>query len=212
MLEISNLSFSYGDVKVIEHLDFALKKGEFVLISGANGSGKSTLFKLILNEFETYSGKINFSKDAMIGYVPQLQTTQGITFPISVEEFVVYALYREFGLVKLPRKRHYLKAREVMAKLELLPYKDKALKELSGGLKQRAYIARAMVTSPNFYLFDEPTVGIDEMSKRKFFDILKDLKKDEASILMISHEVEELLTSCPIDSHYEMKGGKMIRC
>lgn len=216
MIEINNLSFSYGENRVIDGLNFFLNKGEFALIYGANGSGKSTLFKLLLGQLEKTDGEQKILSDengkpVRLGYVPQLQTAQNIHFPVTVTEFVVYALYGEFGLVKLPKKRHYKKASEVISYLGLAPYARVPLKELSGGLKQRAYIARAMVSEPELYLFDEPTVGIDEKNKERFFELINSLKDSGRTIVMISHDVSDIMAMCQVDFLYELKGGHLHR-
>lgn len=216
MIQIKNLSFSYGEHKVLEDLSFTLKDGEFALISGANGSGKSTLLKLLLGEVFPSKGELKLfgaevSEDLFkdVGYVPQLQTMQKMSFPITLEELVVMGQYRDFGLFKIPKKKHYDKANEVIKYLELEEYRKTPVIELSGGLMQRGYIARAMVTRPKLYLFDEPTVGIDEENKKSFYKILNRLKKEGASILMISHEANEIKAYAELDSYYEMKGGKL---
>lgn len=216
MIEISDLSFSYGEHKVLEDLSYRLAEGEFSLISGANGSGKSTLLKILLGELEPLRGEVELFNQPIsselfrkIGYVPQLQTMQKMSFPITLEELVVMGLYPEFGLFKIPSKKHYARVMEVISELDLEAYKKIPVIELSGGLMQRSYIARAMVTSPKLYLFDEPTVGIDEESKKTFYKILNRLKIEGASILMISHEASEIKAYVELDSYYEMRGGRL---
>lgn len=216
MIQIKDLSFSYGDHKVLEDLSFSLADGEFALISGANGSGKSTLLKLLLGSIVPSKGEVRLFDRSIspelfkeVGYVPQLQTMQKMSFPVTLEELVVMGLYRDFGFFKVPKKSHYEKAFEVISYLELEEHLKTPVIELSGGLMQRGYIARAMVTKPKLYLFDEPTVGIDEENKKSFYKILNRLKHEGASILMISHEANEIKAYAELDSYYEMRGGKL---
>ena len=113
MISVEDLSFSYGENSLLSHLDFKVGQGECVLISGANGSGKSTFLKLLLGELSPSMGQVrlfgvlmpNEAILAKVGYVPQLQTMKQVTLPITVEEFIVFGLYRSFGYLKVPRKK-----------------------------------------------------------------------------------------------------------
>ena len=185
-IAIKDLSFAYRKEDVIKSCNLEVESGELVLIIGGNGSGKSTLVKLMLGELEPDKGSIKIlGKDIAkyksykkIGYVPQSQKENLYTFPISVKELVTLQLYESMGMIKIPRKIHYDKTMELLKKMNLEKYADYPLRDLSGGLRQRVVITRALMNNPEILIFDEPTSGVDEASKRHFAKSLEDLNKN----------------------------------
>lgn len=220
MISVEDLSFSYGENSLLSHLDFKVGQGECVLISGANGSGKSTFLKLLLGELSPSMGQIrlfgvlmpNEAILAKVGYVPQLQTMKQVTLPITVEEFIVFGLYRSFGYLKVPRKKDYVRVAQALEEFGLKAYQKAKFNTLSGGLKQRVMLVRAILQTPKLYIFDEPTVGVDKESKKTFFTLLTKLRAEGKTIVMVSHEINEIKLSCPIDVHYELREGRLGRC
>ncbi len=220
MISVEDLSFSYGENSLLSHLDFKVGQGECVLISGANGSGKSTFLKLLLGELSPSMGQIrlfgvlmpNEAILAKVGYVPQLQTMKQVTLPITVEEFIVFGLYRSFGYLKVPRKKDYVRVAQALEEFGLKAYQKAKFNTLSGGLKQRVMLVRAILQTPKLYIFDEPTVGVDKESKKTFFTLLTKLRAEGKTIVMVSHEINEIKLSCPIDAHYELREGRLGRC
>ena len=220
MISVKDLSFSYGENSLLSHLDFKVGQGECVLISGANGSGKSTFLKLLLGELSPSMGQVrlfgvlmpNEAILAKVGYVPQLQTMKQVTLPITVEEFIVFGLYRSFGYLKVPRKKDYVRVAQALEEFGLKAYQKAKFNTLSGGLKQRVMLMRAILQTPKLYIFDEPTVGVDKESKKTFFTLLTKLRAEGKTIVMVSHEINEIELSCPIDAHYELREGRLGRC
>ena len=220
MISVEDLSFSYGENSLLSHLDFKVRQGECVLISGANGSGKSTFLKLLLGELSPSMGQVrlfgvlmpNEAILAKVGYVPQLQTMKQVTLPITVEEFIVFGLYRSFGYLKVPRKKDYVRVAQALEEFGLKAYQKAKFNTLSGGLKQRVMLMRAILQTPKLYIFDEPTVGVDKESKKTFFTLLTKLRAEGKTIVMVSHEINEIKLSCPIDAHYELREGRLGRC
>ena len=220
MISVEDLSFSYGENSLLSNLDFKVGQGECVLISGANGSGKSTFLKLLLGELSPSMGQVrlfgvlmpNEAILAKVGYVPQLQTMKQVTLPITVEEFIVFGLYRSFGYLKVPRKKDYVRVAQALEEFGLKAYQKAKFNTLSGGLKQRVMLMRAILQTPKLYIFDEPTVGVDKESKKTFFTLLTKLRAEGKTIVMVSHEINEIKLSCPIDAHYELREGRLGRC
>ena len=219
MISVEDLSFSYGKDSLLAHLNFKAGRGECILISGANGSGKSTFLKLLLGELSPSLGQIrlfdvlmpNEAILAKVGYVPQLQTMKQITLPITVEELIVFGLYRSFGWLKVPKKRDYVRVAQALEEFGLKAYQKARFNTLSGGLKQRVMLVRAILQAPELYIFDEPTVGVDKESKKVFFNLLAKFKEEGKTIIMVSHEIDEISASCPIDAHYELREGRLGR-
>lgn len=198
-IEVKDLVFSYGKDEVLNKVSFDLNRGNFLTIQGENGSGKSTLIKLILKDLKKDSGQIklfgedleNFDDYSKIGYVPQVNDANKIAFPVTGKEFVVLNLYKKFNIFNRPNKKCYKKVEEIFEILNIENLLNIPFKQLSGGQAQKVMIARAMVNDPKLLLLDEPTVGVDEKSKRDFLKLLAHLNdKHKISILMISHEMD----------------------
>lgn len=214
LIEIKNLKFGYNENLILKDINLNLEKGDFAVISGENGSGKSTLIKLILGELKKDSGTIklfgidmeefkNFDK---IGYVPQLNDSVKVAFPVSCREYVGLNLYKEFSIFKTIKKESKVKVENIFSTLKINNLIDRPFNKLSGGQAQRVMIARAMVNNPDILILDEPTVGIDQKSKEDFLDLLVHLNLNhDISILMITHEMDIL--GDYVDKIFKLKEG-----
>ncbi|MDY2987018.1 MAG: ATP-binding cassette domain-containing protein [Peptoniphilus sp.] len=217
IVEIKNLSFSYGHDIVLNNLNLNIKDGGLNIILGENGSGKSTLLKLILGELKVNSGSIKlfgediskFKNFEKIGYVPQIQVTNQMAFPVTCLELVVLNLYRDFGKVKIPKDEQLRRAKEILIKMGLEKQINTPLNELSGGLKQRAMIARALINNPELLILDEPTAGIDVKSKEQFINILSSMQKDNITIMLVTHEMEFIEENLKEYEIFNLKGGSV---
>lgn len=214
-IEIKNANFAYDRDPVLMDLNLTLMNKEKITIIGGNGVGKTTLIKIIIGELKLRSGEIkifeeDISVDSLkkIGYVPQSQKENLYTFPISVKELVTLQLYESMGMIKIPRKTHYDKTIELLKKMNLEKYADYPIRDLSGGLRQRVVITRALMNNPEILIFDEPTSGVDENSKRQFAKTLEDLNKNfDVSIILITHELDWVKNNLQMDKFYELKKG-----
>lgn len=198
-IEVKDLVFAYGKDNILKNISFDLNRGDFLTIQGENGSGKSTLIKLILKDLKKKSGQIKlFGKDieefdnySKIGYVPQVNNANKVAFPVTGKEFVVLNLYKKFNIFNRPTKKCYKKVYDIFEILNIENLLNIPFNQLSGGQAQKVMIARAIVNDPDILLLDEPTVGVDEKSKRDFLKLLAHLNnKHKISILMISHEMD----------------------
>lgn len=219
ILEINNLSFSYGMAHILKNLNFQLKEKEVVVITGENGSGKSTFLKILLRELNGYSGSIKlFGEDLKnikdfkdVGYVPQVERSNGISFPVTVKELVSLNFYREFGFIKKPSKKLMEMTRDKLKALDILEYENTPFNELSGGLKQRVMIARALVKDPKLLLLDEPTSGVDMENKVHFMEMIGKLNQEKGiTILMVSHECEFIKNHLKLSRVADMREGALV--
>lgn len=220
-VSINNLNFSYSQTPVLKDCNLNVDVGEFTVILGGNGSGKSTLIKLMLGELKKNSGEIkilgknieDYVSFKDIGYVPQINIVNKIAFPITCLELVSLNLYEEFGFIKIPKKNHYQKAKDILKKMGMEAYINTPVNELSGGLAQRAMISKAMINDPKILILDEPTAGVDKYSKDHFFETIDFLsKKFNVTIIMVTHELKEM-ESLSIDfTKYEMVEGSLKKC
>lgn len=214
-IEIKNANFAYDRDPVLRDLNLTLMNKEKITIIGGNGVGKTTLIKVIIGELKLKSGQIKIFEEDLninslkkIGYVPQSQKENLYTFPISVKELVTLQLYESMGMIKIPRKIHYDKTMELLKKMNLEKYADYPLRDLSGGLRQRVVITRALMNNPEILIFDEPTSGVDENSKRQFAKTIEDLNNNfDVSIILITHELDWVKNNLQMDMFYELKKG-----
>ena len=184
ILEIRNLTVTYGDHVILNELNFWVNVGEIVAIIGPNGSGKTTLLKAILGLIP-YRGEVKiFGRPPKlglddIGYVPQTLDFDR-TFPLTVEEFL------DFIKVKNRQWRE-----EVLEEAGVTAFTDKRIGELSGGQLQRLLIAKALLKEPKLLMLDEATSGVDVAAEMTFFDLIAHLNEiHKVTIMLISHEVQ----------------------
>lgn len=220
-VSIKNLNFSYSQTPVLKNCNLNVDIGEFTVILGGNGSGKSTLIKLMLGELKKNSGEIKILEKNIedyvsfkeIGYVPQINIVNKIAFPITCLELVSLNLYEEFGFIKIPKKNHYQKAKDMLKKMGMENYINTPVNELSGGLAQRAMISKAMINNPKILILDEPTAGVDKYSKEHFFETIDFLsKKFNVTIIMVTHELKEMESLNIEMTKYEMIEGSLRKC
>jgi zinc transport system ATP-binding protein len=198
ILEVENLSFSYGSEPIFEKIGFSIKKGDFAAVIGANGAGKSTLLRLILGELTPAAGNIRlFGQEArqfknwpQIGYVPQNGLQGGINFPATVEEIVSANLFSQIGLCRFPKKEHRAKTERALAQVGMTAYAKRLVGQLSGGQQQRVMLARVLVNDPELMLLDEPTTGVDAKSVLTLYELLSAFnRKTGLTIVMVTHDI-----------------------
>ncbi len=189
----SNLCFSYGKIEVLRDVSLQIDPGEFIGVIGPNGGGKTTLLKLIMGFIVPEQGTIEiFSAPAesmrrSMGYVPQASRTDR-AFPITVLELVLLGSAGNFrGYPKEMKER----AEHWLEKLGLAAHRYKAFSSLSGGLAQKALLARALLSDPEILLLDEPTANVDLAAKEAICELLENFKK-EKTILLVTHDLRTI--------------------
>ncbi|HCL57030.1 MAG TPA: hypothetical protein DHW82_08505 [Spirochaetia bacterium] len=193
IIEIKNLFFSYEEALILEDISIDIMKNDFIVFIGPNGGGKTTLLRLLLGFIKPDKGSIAiFSKNPVqarikMGYVPQYSEFDK-EFPITVIDVVLGGLLKTTSFFPRFKKEEKEKAEEIMKKLEILPFGKKRFGELSGGQKQRVLIARALVSSPEILILDEPTASVDPTVEKEVYEILKDLNKD-LTVILVSHDI-----------------------
>lgn len=188
-IEIDDLFFSYEGVNVLQRVNLYIQKGEFIGIMGPNGGGKTTLLKLLMGFLRPTTGTVQV--EAKISYVPQAHRTDR-DFPIAVSELILLGALSKttfWGTYPAEVKE---KANELMDQLGLTAHKNKVFGSLSGGLAQRALLARALLSDPDLILLDEATANIDAASTRVIFEILEGLK-GKKTILLVTHDLKTII-------------------
>ena len=186
-----------NEMVVLDHVSFNVSKGEFTAIIGPNGAGKTTLLKVILGLIKPDYGMVKVfgtpvselgSKRAKIGYVPQIFNID-LNFPITVFEAVLMGTYGRIGVGRRPKPEDRDAAMAALEKVGIIDLKDRPIKRLSGGQRQRAFIARALANDPDLLILDEPTTGVDVTTTGNLYTLLRELKSEGVTIVLVSHDV-----------------------
>lgn len=218
-IAIEQVSFGYTKEPVLTNINLTVQSGEFICLVGENGSGKSTLIKLMLGVEKPQAGAVRLMGTEVakltsfkeIGYVPQVNAVNKISFPITVTELVTLGLYEDFGWVKIPRRRHRTQAKDKLAQMGLSAYVNTPFNELSGGLQQRCMITRALINNPKILILDEPTAGVDQASKVAFLELLNNLhQQGDITIVLVSHEVDLVQQYISLDKVYRISEGGLV--
>lgn len=209
VLEVTNLSFSYGEEMVLQNINFKVQERDFLALIGPNGGGKSTLIRLILGINEIQSGSIEIFNSALskynshIGYVPQ-NTNVNINFPIKVIDIVMMGLIKKSPFSLGYSKEEISFAMKILKQVGIEEQAEKKIGSLSGGQRQRVMIARALYTNPKILLLDEPTASIDANGQKQVYELLKELNKS-VTIIMISHDLSVILEYANKVAHINKK-------
>jgi len=198
LVKLENVSYGYNSEKVLDKINFEIRKGDFIGMIGPNGGGKSTLIKLIMGLIEPWSGKIIYGKNESgekikIGYLPQYQEFDH-KYPISIREVVMSGLVRKGSLVTRFTAKDRQRASEVLEIVGLKDISRRSIGELSGGQMQRAFLGRAMVSDPDLLILDEPVTYVDSRFELELFNLLGELSS-KTSILLVSHDVGQIISS-----------------
>ncbi|MCF6137937.1 metal ABC transporter ATP-binding protein [Pseudalkalibacillus berkeleyi] len=198
VVSIKDVSFSYQDRNVLEHINLEVPEGSFLALLGPNGSGKSTLIKILLGLNPLQTGQVElfgvnlrkFKAWNKIGYVSQKANSFNTGFPATVFEVVSMGLFGKIGMFNFMNKAHKKRVREALKTVGLEEYAKQNIGELSGGQQQRAFIARALVSDPKLLILDEPTVGVDASSVEDFYELLKRLNQQYGiTLLLVTHDM-----------------------
>lgn len=198
MIEIEDLSFSYGEQKVISGLSYTVKERDFLGIIGSNGAGKTTLMKMIVGLLPPTSGDIRlfgqsvrkFKDWERIGYVPQKNAFNPL-FPATVREVVLSGLYNNKNLIRRVSKAQHRQCDDALEVMRIQDIADKRVGQLSGGQQQRVFLARALINHPDLLILDEPTVGIDAETQAGFFELIFHMHAHHhMTFLMVSHDID----------------------
>ena len=159
---------------------------------GPNGAGKSTLIKTILRFLKQITGEIKINGKSL-AYVPQRNTVDW-DFPTTLFDVVEMGCYGRVGLFKRVNKEEKKKVLKAIEQIDMSEFKDRQISELSGGQQQRAFIARALVQEADIYLMDEPFQGVDSTTEKSIVDILKKLKSEGKTLLVVHHDLQTVPT------------------
>jgi manganese/zinc/iron transport system ATP- binding protein len=194
-LKIEDLTVAYKDQAVVWDVDLEVPPGVLMAIMGPNGAGKTTLLKATLNLIKTASGQVKVfgqpyeKQRKKVAYVPQKGSVDW-DFPITVLDVVQMGTYGRLGLIKRPGKKERKQAWQALAEVGMENFTNRQISQLSGGQQQRVFLARALVQQADIYFMDEPFQGVDAVTEKAIITILKDLKKQGKTLIVIHHDLQ----------------------
>lgn len=195
-IHVKDLYVSYYGKEAINNISFETNSGNIVGIIGPNGAGKSTLLKSLLNLIPIDSGVVEFYGKSLnenrnkIAYVPQRSDIDW-DFPITVLDTVVIGTYPKLGLFRKPRKKEKEWAYHCLEKVGMNEFSNRQIGELSGGQQQRVFLARALAQQTEMLFLDEPFVGIDIASEQTIINILRELRNQGKTIVIVHHDLSK---------------------
>lgn len=186
MISIENLYFSYNKNSdyILDNLNLNIRSGSYTSIIGENGAGKSTLIKLILNILTPLKGTIKIDSNR-IGYVPQGTENFNFAFPITIYEMLMC------HAKSLKLKNPDFLIDKSLKNIGMENYKNSLLGSLSGGQKQKIFLARSLIGNPDLLILDEPSTGVDVKSQKEIYNFIKELNsKNGMTIICVEHNLK----------------------
>jgi ABC-2 type transport system ATP-binding protein len=210
IIEVNNISKNYGSLRAVDGLSFSANKGEILAMMGPDGAGKTSTFRAVCGLITYDTGEINiagfdvatqFGKiKPILGYMPQ-------SFSLYPDLTVEENLYFYSGLFGLNKGQFNVKKQILYEFSGLGPFNNRRAGALSGGMKQKLALSCALVHEPQILMLDEPTTGVDPLSRRQFWDILKSLRASGSTIVISTPYMDEVSLS---DRAIFIYGGKKI--
>jgi zinc/manganese transport system ATP-binding protein len=202
-VSLSEVTAGYGHHIVFSHLSLDIDGGKFVGIVGPTGCGKTTLLRTILGTQPVLAGKVFLDGQAVdtipagtIGYVPQLETVDW-NFPVTVEEVIMMGFYTNKRVWPWPNKKERALVHELADRLGIYPCLHKHISNTSGGQRQRAFLARALVNNPALLVLDEPTSGVDIKTQHEVLHLLNDINSQGITVLLTTHDLNTIASHLP---------------
>ena len=200
MIEVKNLVKRYGDHTAVDHLSFEIEKGKIYGFLGPNGAGKSTTMNMITGYIASTEGTVVIDGHDIleepeeakkcIGYLPEMPP---LYFDMTVLEYLKFVA----DLKKIPKDKKATMIEEIMDMVKITDMKNRLIKNLSKGYRQRVGIAQAVLGYPEVIILDEPTSGIDPAGVQEFIELIRWLSKEEGlTVLFSSHHLDQAQKVC----------------
>ena len=199
MIETKNLTKKFDDFTAVDSLDLRIETGEFFGLLGPNGAGKTTTISLLSTLLLPTEGQILIDGQTLGRNRPDLKRkisviTQEYSMrqDMNMDEIMEY----QGRLYFMPRREIRAKTEELLNFCGLLPFRKRTVRKFSGGMKRKLMVCRALLTSPEILLLDEPTAGMDALSRRQMWNLLRQLNGKNLTILLTTHYMEEAQSLC----------------
>ena len=199
MIGLCNLTKRFGDHIAVDNLNLKIETGEFFGLLGPNGAGKTTTISMISTVLLPSDGKILIDGEELTRRnLAQKRRLSVITQEYSMRQDMTMDEVMEYQgrLYYMPRKLIRQKTEELLEFTGLLEYRHKIVRHLSGGMKRKLMICRALMVEPEILLLDEPTAGMDAFSRRQMWNLLRKINSNKMTIILTTHYIEEAQSLC----------------
>ncbi|MCM1544513.1 MAG: ABC transporter ATP-binding protein [Ruminococcus sp.] len=195
VIEIENLSKSFGEVKAVENLSFSVNKGELFAFLGLNGAGKSTTISIICGQLAKDAGKVFVNGEDLDRSIDKIKRELGVVFQNSALDKTLSVkdnLESRAALYGIRGEQFKNRLDELAKLLEFEGLLKRTFGKLSGGEKRRIDIARALLHKPKILILDEPTTGLDPQTRKLVWSVIKKLREtEEITVFLTTHYMEE---------------------
>lgn len=199
MIETKNLTKTFDNFTAVDSLDLKIETGEFFGLLGPNGAGKTTTISLLSTLLLPTKGEILIDGQKLTRNRPDLKRkisviTQEYSMrqDMNMDEIMEY----QGRLYFMPRKEIKHRTEELLEFCDLIKFRKRTVRKLSGGMKRKLMVCRALLTDPEILLLDEPTAGMDALSRRQMWNLLRKLNGKNLTILLTTHYMEEAQNLC----------------
>lgn len=199
MIETRNLTKTFDDFTAVDSLDLRIETGEFFGLLGPNGAGKTTTISLLSTLLLPTKGEILIDGQILKRNRPDLKRKISvITQEYSMRQDMTMDEIMEYQgrLYFMPRKEIKRRTEELLEFCDLIKFRKRTVRKLSGGMKRKLMVCRALLTDPEILLLDEPTAGMDALSRRQMWNLLRKLNGKNLTILLTTHYMEEAQNLC----------------
>lgn len=199
MIEIQNLTKKYDSFLAVDNLNLRVETGEFFGLLGPNGAGKTTTIGMLSTLLLPTAGQVLIDGEPLNRQNNRLKRKLSvITQEYSMRQDMTMDEIMEYQgrLYFMPRKKILERSEELLDFCGLLKYRKRTVRKLSGGMKRKLMVCRALLTDPEILLLDEPTAGMDALARRQMWNLLKQLNERKLTILLTTHYMEEAETLC----------------
>jgi lipooligosaccharide transport system ATP-binding protein len=194
-----NLVKRFGELKAVNGISFAVEKGELFGFLGPNGAGKTTTMKMIQCVSPKTSGSLSVAGLDVEGHEKEIKGNLGVVPQennldpdfTTYQNLMVYSRY-----FNIPKKEAMARAKKLLKFVQLWGKRDVEIEELSGGMKRRLILARALINNPRVLILDEPTLGLDPQGRHLIWEKLRQLKSEGVTIIMTTHYMDEAAQLC----------------
>ncbi|MCM2678744.1 ABC transporter ATP-binding protein [Echinimonas agarilytica] len=199
-IDIRGLTKTYENgVQALKGVDLCVEQGDFYALLGPNGAGKSTTIGILSSLVTKTSGEVSIFGHSIDTALEKAKSCLGLVpqeFNFNQFETLEQIVVNQAGYYGVPRRTALERAEKYLTQLELFDKRHHRARELSGGMKRRLMIARALMHEPEMLILDEPTAGVDIEIRRGMWDFLKDINNDGKTIILTTHYLEEAETLC----------------
>ena len=210
MIEIQGLTKKFGNFTAVDHIDLTIRDGEFFGLLGPNGAGKTTTISMLSTVLLPTEGRILLDGNILDRRAhAQKRRLSVITQEYSMRQDMTMEEVMEYQgrLYFMKRQQIREKTEELLGFTGLLEYRRRTVRHLSGGMKRKLMICRALLTEPDILLLDEPTAGMDALSRRQTWTLLRQLQNRGMTVLLTTHYMEEAVLA---DQVYVVDNGRML--